>query len=89
MTLIWENQFWCGDCKCNHVIKVLSNSELSDYDKATFFAGGDYAEQFRKHTVCGNCGTNIVPHTNLTIVFKGERKEICPACARSPSLLAL
>jgi hypothetical protein len=88
MTVIWENQFWCDDCKRNHIIKVHSTGELSDDDRAAFFADGEYVDQLRTHTVCGRCGRNIIPHTNLTIVsIEGEWKDVCPECARN--LLAL
>jgi hypothetical protein len=85
MAVIWEKQFWCDDCKRTHVIKVYSPSELSDDDKAAFFAEGEYCDQLRRHTVCGNCGRNVIPHTDLTVVsLKGEWKDICPECARNP-----
>jgi Zn finger protein HypA/HybF involved in hydrogenase expression len=89
MTLVSEKQFWCEDCKRTHMVKVHSSGELSKADKATFLAEGEYAEQLKKHTVCGTCGGNILPHTDLTIVaIKGEWKEICPECARTTESIA-
>jgi predicted RNA-binding Zn-ribbon protein involved in translation (DUF1610 family) len=83
MTTVLEKQFWCDDCKRTHIIKVTSTAELSDDDKATLFSDGEYADQLRKHSVCVSCGSNITPHTDLTLVsLRGEWKEICPQCAR-------
>jgi hypothetical protein len=85
MAVIWEKQFWCDDCKRTHIIKVYSTSELSDDEKATFFAKGEYCDQLRKHTVCGSCGRNVIPHTDLTVAsVRGEWKDLCPECARNP-----
>jgi hypothetical protein len=67
------------------MIKDNSTVELSEDDKATLFADGEYVDQLRKHSVCVSCGSNITPHTDLTIVsLKGDWKEICPECARNP-----
>lgn len=85
MRTVWEKQFWCDDCKRSHMIRVNSTSELSDDEKAVFFVDGEYADQLRKHSICASCGSNITPHTDLTVVsLRGEWKEICPECARNP-----
>jgi len=83
MTFIYEKQLWCSDCRRSHVIKVYSTAELSPEQAARFFTEGDYNEQVRKHTVCGNCGGNITPHNDIDIVeTKGEWKETCLECFR-------
>jgi hypothetical protein len=84
MTMIWEKQFWCSDCQRTHLIRVQSPIELSETERAALFSEGDYADQSKRHTVCVRCGTNIIPHNDLTIVsIRGEWKEICPACTRN------
>jgi len=81
MTIIYEKVAWCADCGRDHVIKLYSTGELNEQEKARFLVGGDYADQFRKHTVCGTCGCNITPHTDIDIVaINGEWKEICLEC---------
>ena len=81
MTFISEKQLWCSDCRRNHVIKVYSTAELTLQQTARFFVEGDYRDQLRKRTVCGSCGDNITPHTDVDIVeIKGEWKEICLEC---------
>jgi hypothetical protein len=83
MTSIYERQLWCSDCRRNHVIKLYSKGELDERDQARLFPDGDYADQLRKHSVCGNCGSNMPPHTDLDIVVTdGEWKEICLECFR-------
>ena len=85
MTMIYEKQFWCDDCQRSHTIKLHSIGEADDDDKARLFPDGNYADQLRKHTVCASCGGNIIPHTNLDIVsIKGEWKDLCPECVRTP-----
>jgi hypothetical protein len=79
MTFIYEKQLWCSDCRRSH----YSTAELSPEQAARFFTEGDYNEQVRKHTVCGNCGGNITPHNDIDIVeTKGEWKETCLECFR-------
>jgi hypothetical protein len=81
MTIIYEKKLWCADCRRDHVIKLYSTGELNEHEKARFFVAGDYADQLRKHTVCGSCGCNITPHTDIDIVAtNGEWKEICLEC---------
>jgi len=83
MTTIYEQQIWCGDCRRNHVIKLYSIGALDEWEKARFFAQGEYADQLMKHSVCGGCGGNIIPHRDIDIVAdKGEWKEICLECFR-------
>ena len=83
MTRIYERQLWCSDCRCNHVVKLYSAGELSEPERERFFVEGDHADQLRKHTVCGSCGGNITPHTDIDIVvIQGEWKEICLECLR-------
>jgi hypothetical protein len=83
MTMIYEKQFWCGDCQQNHMIKLHSTSELNERDQVFLFFDGDYRDQLRKHTVCGSCDRNITPHTDVDIVsIKGEWREICLDCLR-------
>ena len=37
MTMIYEKQFWCDDCKRSHTIKLYSIGEADDDDKARLF----------------------------------------------------
>ena len=84
MTFIYEKQLWCRDCRRNHVIKVYATKELSAPQIAHLLVEGDYKDQLRKHTVCGSCGGNITPHTDIDIVeTEGQWKEICLECFRN------
>ena len=81
MTFIYEKQLWCSDCRRNHVIKIYSTAELTFQETARFFIEGDYRDQLRKHTVCGSCGENLTPHSDVDIIeIRGEWKEICLEC---------
>jgi hypothetical protein len=86
MTTIYERQLWCADCRRPHVIKLYSAAELDEQEKARFFVDGDYADHLRKHTVCGTCGGNITPHSDIDIMATGgEWKEICLECFQKGS----
>jgi len=55
-------------------------------EKTRFLMQGDYADQRRKHSVCGGCGGNITPHADIDIVASnGEWKGICLECFRKGS----
>ena len=86
MTIIYEKQIWCADCRRHHVVKLYSPDTLDEREKARFFVPGDYADQLMKHCVCGGCGVNITPHADIDIVaIQGEWKEICLECFRKGS----
>ena len=86
MTIVYERQIWCADCRRNHVMKLYSRGVLDEREKARFFLPGDYADQLMKHSACGGCGGNITPHTDIDIVVnKDEWQEICFECFRKRS----
>jgi len=70
----------------NHVIKLCSIGALNEWEKTRFLMQGDYADQRRKHSVCGGYGGNITPHADIDIVASnGEWKGICLECFRKGS----
>lgn len=83
MSFIYERHFWCSGCRRNHVLKLYSQREIDDQERAGLFADGDYADQPRRHAVCVHCDRSITPHTDIDMVaVHGEWKEICLDCFR-------